>query len=179
MSCPQRHSDGSSDYGSDFTPDEEELLNELLSKATGHATDQANITSHSTPILISTPTPVEQFTTPKSPELAELESLQPAALAALVTDIEDGIEEPSVRLPKVLGREGPCSPWRSQQYRPGQRARWNPNDMGSSPRAGNSNRSNPSGMLILVLSSRSCFFFFVFFFRFPVLFYQCIRRPVS
>lgn len=146
MSC-QKDSD-SSDYGSDFTPDEEQLLNDLLNKALGHATEQADATP-STPILISTPTPIEQFTTPKSPGPIEFEALQPAALEALVADIEDGIEEPSARLPKVLGREGPRSPWRSQQYRSAQRARWNPHGMGrSSPRGGNGNRSSPSGMLI-------------------------------
>jgi exonuclease V len=149
MSC-QIDSDDSSDYGSEFTPDEEAILNDLLIKA-GHATEQADATSPSTPISISTPTPIEQFTTPKSPELIELESLQPAALAAHVADIEDGVEEPSVRLPKVLGREGPRSPWRSQP-RPGQRARWNPEGMGQSiTRASNSNRSSPSGMLISIL----------------------------
>jgi exonuclease V len=172
MSC-QIDSDESSDYGSEFTPDEEKLLNDLLFKAAGHATELADATSPSTPISISTPTPVEQFTTLKSPELIELESLQPAAQAAFVADIEDGIEEPSVRLPKVLGREGPRSPWRSQHSRPGQRVRWNPNGMGKSiPRAGNSNRSSPSSMLI-------SFFHLVRDFLLPIALYQCIPFPVS
>ncbi|KAJ5774846.1 Major facilitator superfamily domain general substrate transporter [Penicillium paradoxum] len=145
MSCPERIEDlDSSDYGSDFTPDEEDLLNNLLSKAVAeHATDAAT----STPTWTSTPTPIERITAPKSPELAELESLQPTVLAALVADIEDGIEPPVVRLPKVLGREGPLSPWRQSQPRPGPAVRWNPSAMGrSSPHAGNSNsnRSSPS-----------------------------------
>lgn len=148
MSCPQ---ESDSDYGSDFTPDEEQLLNDLLSKVAGHATDETSATSPSTPILTSTPTPVAQITTPKSPEHLELESLSPAALAALVTDIEDGVEEPSVRLPKVLGREGPRSPWRLQQARTGQRLRWDQNYMGSSPYVGNRNRPRPSGKLVASL----------------------------
>ncbi|CAG8192556.1 unnamed protein product, partial [Penicillium nalgiovense] len=146
MSCPERIEDDS-DYGSDFTPDEEDLLNELLNKAVAeHATD-TDATSISTLTWISTPTPVEPITAPKSPELAELESLQPAALEALVADIEDGVEPPSVRLPKVLGREGTRSPWRQWQPRPGQAVRWGPSAsaMGrSNPRAGNNNRHSPS-----------------------------------
>ncbi|KAJ5954170.1 hypothetical protein N7501_008449 [Penicillium viridicatum] len=118
MSCPERNED-ESDYGSDFTPEEEDLLNHLLNKAVAeHATD-TDATSISTPTWISTPTPIEHITTPKSPELIDLESLQPEALAALVADIEDGIEPARVRSPKVLGREGPRSPWRQSQSRPG------------------------------------------------------------
>jgi exonuclease V len=157
MSCPERNEDDS-DYGSDFTPDEEDLLNELLNKAVAvHATD-ADATSISTPTWISTPTPVETITAPKSPELADLESLQPAALEAFVADIEDGVELPSVRLPKVLGREGPRSPWRQWQPRPGQAVRWGASASavgGSDPRAGNNNRHSPSGMLFRLYFSPS------------------------
>lgn len=124
----------SSDYGSDFTPDEEALLNELVTKA---STDHAP--AHTTPI--STPAsithPIVSSTTPTNavatPESIDLESLQPAVLEALVADIEDGIEDPpSVRLPKVLGREKPRSPWKY----PAQRswipaAAWNRSSQGS------------------------------------------------
>jgi hypothetical protein len=156
MSCPERNED-ESDYGSDFTPDEEDLLNHLLNKAVAeHATD-ANATFISTPTWISTPAPNEHITAPKSSELVDLESLQPEALAAFVADIEDGIGPASVRSPKVLGREGPRSPWRQSQPRPGQAVRWgaSANAMErSSPRAGNSNRHSPFGMLFrLCLSS--------------------------
>ncbi|CAI7608964.1 unnamed protein product [Penicillium glandicola] len=144
MSCQERNEE--SDYGSDFTPDEEDLLNELFNKAVAEYATDANATSISTPTWISTPTPIERITAPKSPELADLESLQPAALEALVADIEDGIEPPSVRLPKVLAREGPRSPWRQSQPRPGQAVRWGASTsaMGrSDPCAGNSNRHSP------------------------------------
>ncbi|KAF7517365.1 hypothetical protein PCG10_001282 [Penicillium crustosum] len=144
MSCPERNEE--SDYGSDFTPDEEDLLNDLLNKAVAeHATDP-DATFISTPIWISTPTPIEHITSPKSPDLVDLETLQPEALAALVADIEDGIEPARVRSPKVLGREGPRSPWRQSQPRPGQAVRWGAGASSagkSSPRAGNSNRYSP------------------------------------
>ncbi|KAJ5385449.1 Mpv17/PMP22 [Penicillium concentricum] len=144
ISCQERMEDDS-DYGSDFTPDEEDLLNNLLNKAVAeHATAaDTDATSFST-TWISTPTPIEQITAPKSPELADLESLQPAALDALVADIEDGIG-PSVRLPKVLGRERPRSTWQPQP-RPGQAVRWGANASArgiSNPRARNSNRNSP------------------------------------
>ncbi|KAJ5879699.1 hypothetical protein N7455_003164 [Penicillium solitum] len=145
MSCPERNED-ESDYGSDFTPDEADLLNELLNKAVAeHATDP-DATFISTPTWISTPTPIEHITSPKSPELVDLESLQPEPLAALVADIEDGIEPARVRSPKVLGREGPRSPWRQSQPRPGQAVRWSASASArgrSSPRAGNSDRYSP------------------------------------
>ncbi|KAJ5834158.1 Mpv17/PMP22 [Penicillium robsamsonii] len=145
ISCQERMEDDS-DYGSDFTPDEEDLLNNLLNKAiTEHATAaNADATSILT-TWISTPTPVEQITAPKSPELADLESLRPAAPEALVADIEDGIE-PSVRLPKVLGREWPRSTWRQSQPQSGQAVRWGANASArgmSNSRACNSNRNSP------------------------------------
>ncbi|CAI7641764.1 unnamed protein product [Penicillium bialowiezense] len=137
MSC-LRESDDSSDYGSDFTPGEEQLLNDLLNQATGAATGQAATTSPWTPSLSSTPVTVERLTTPKPSDFSDLDSIQPVARTAFVPDIEDGVDEPSARLPKVLGREKPRAPWRS---RPAQGSRWSPTAMGSrSPRAGNSSR---------------------------------------
>lgn len=141
MSCP-KESDDSTDYGSDFTPEEEQLLSELLDKAAGPATGQAAILP-STPFLPSTPV------SPKSPALLEFESLHPEALAALVADIEDAVEEAPVRLPKVLGRERPRAPWRSRQSRPGQGSRWSPSAVERpSARAGINNRPISSGMLV-------------------------------
>ncbi|KAL5364703.1 exonuclease V [Aspergillus floccosus] len=75
-------SDSSSDYGSDFSPDEEELINELLAKAVAEHTTTA-------------PSP----TTPEPPSQTE-------TLAA-VGDIEDYYEgfPSSPRTPRVLGRQ--------------------------------------------------------------------------
>ncbi|KAJ5091459.1 hypothetical protein NUU61_006329 [Penicillium alfredii] len=125
MSCPpplqrpeKRHS---SDYGSDFTPDEEELLNELLTKA------DADAAAPSTPNRISTPSaallPIEDPISARAAETPDLASLHPTALAALVADIEDGVDDPvGIRLPKVLGREHPRSPWRCSSQQP----HWSP-----------------------------------------------------
>jgi len=126
MSCsprlPRPEQPDLSDYGSDFSPEEDELLNELLAKAVApNATVHSNATPSSPSNLIPAATPVTptrsvgHTTDPK-----EIESRQPAVFAALVADIEDGIEDsPGVRLPKVLGREKPRSPERqsSQRFR--------------------------------------------------------------
>ncbi|KAJ5581779.1 Major facilitator superfamily domain general substrate transporter [Penicillium sp. DV-2018c] len=131
----------SSDYGSDFTPDEEALLNDLLSQAVAEHASGAIATSPS----IAPPPPIEPSPAATSPELDELQSLQPEALASLVADIEDGIEPPAVRLPKVLGRQGPRPPWQQQQHRSSQTVRWNTSATGrSSPHVGNVNNSTPS-----------------------------------
>lgn len=122
MSCPpqrrQPDASDSSDYGSDFTPEEEHLLNELITKAIAeHATATAQRGAGS----VSTPTPTpnveDAITTPIAATLANLDSLQPATLAAIVADIEDAVTFPGVRLPKVLGREKPGSPWRRSSQR--------------------------------------------------------------
>lgn len=117
MSCPPRvprTDTDSSDYGSDFTPDEEELLNELLSNAVAeHATVATPPSTTTTRDIPATPG-IEDA----AGAAEDLESLQPAALDALVADIEDGVEGlPGVRLPKVLGREIPRSPWRQTSRR--------------------------------------------------------------
>ncbi|KAJ5131155.1 Mpv17/PMP22, partial [Penicillium bovifimosum] len=134
MSCPERIDD-SSDY-SDFTPDEEAILNNLLSQVAEHATG-AIATSP-----FAHPPPIEPPPAPPPPELDELQTLAPEALELLVADIED--EPPVVRLPKVLGREAPRRPWQWQQHRPGQTVRWGASARGrSSPYAGNVNKSSP------------------------------------
>ncbi|KAB8237338.1 exonuclease V [Aspergillus alliaceus] len=90
MSCPaftpilmKDTLDDSSDYGSDFTPDEEETLNELLAKA---ATEHA--------ALHTTPPPPQQSTTDTTVKEAYF----------AVADIEDSYVAPSSsRTPRMLG----------------------------------------------------------------------------
>lgn len=142
MSClPQltrAETSDSSDYGSDFTPDEEELLNGLLCKAVAE-----HATATTTPASTAAVETIEHADTIAA---TDLESLQPAVIDALVADIEDAS---SVRLSKVLGREKPRSPWRQASRRspfgPGAQAgagAWR-----ASP--GTGNRSSPSGMSVL------------------------------
>ncbi|KAB8223702.1 exonuclease V a 5' deoxyribonuclease-domain-containing protein [Aspergillus novoparasiticus] len=97
MSCPQSShvlmkdtiTDNSSDYGSDFTPDEEDILNEILAQA---------VTEHAA--LHATPPPPPPQPTTTSP--AAKETNHP------VGDIEDCHVAPSSpRTPKVLGRQKP------------------------------------------------------------------------
>ena len=144
--------DQDSNYGSDFNTDEEELLDDLLKAVAEHATVQA-ATPIPTPIPTSTSTAPEQTSTRSETSDPDL---HPTVIAALLVDIEDGagFAEPGtgVRLPKVLGREAPRSPWRSGQQ--GQSGRVggfgrmaSRASASASPRAGNSNRASPSGML--------------------------------
>lgn len=90
----------SSDYGSDFTPDEEELLNELLARADQPAT------------------PPEQKAEEAAAQLSDLKPLQESLL---VTDIEDNEIPHSARVPKVLGREAWSPANRRQQQQQQQR----------------------------------------------------------
>lgn len=125
MSCssqpPRPESPDSSDYGSDFTPDEEAVLNELLIEAVAAHTainSDAGPTQTSTSDITAAPVTVHANTAVTS-DPGDLASLPPAALDALVADIEDVIEDPpGVRLPKVLGREKPRSLWRQASQRP-------------------------------------------------------------
>lgn len=147
MSCPPQipiADTDSSDYGSDFTPDEEALLNELLSQAVAQDATVASPTSagHDIP---PTPTPARE----DASAAADLDSLQPAVLDALVADIEDGVEDlPGVRLPKVLGREKPRSPWRQASRRSpfgiGDGGRFGTGPWRASP--GADDRASPFGM---------------------------------
>ncbi|KAJ6032063.1 hypothetical protein N7540_002795 [Penicillium herquei] len=110
----QHNDPDSSDYGSDFTPDEEELINQLLTQvATEHApAESATPTSSSTPRATPVFATAHNLTPTTAAHTALNSSLQPASFAAIVPDIEDGIEPPAARLPKVLGREKPLSPWK-------------------------------------------------------------------
>ncbi|KAF7597524.1 hypothetical protein BBP40_000002 [Aspergillus hancockii] len=84
--------DKSSDYGSDFTPDEEEVLNDLLAKA---ATEHAAL--HATRV---TPPPPPLSTTVTTTTAKEV--------TIAVGDIEDCYVAPaSPRTPRVLGRQKP------------------------------------------------------------------------
>ncbi|KAL1866284.1 hypothetical protein Plec18167_009124 [Paecilomyces lecythidis] len=106
--------DGSSDYGSDFTPDEEELLNELLAKAA--ATHQRAATAQSSSqdqfhvSAITTATATVTAVEAEVPE-QDLQSLQPNLV---IGDIEDYEDPRTPRVPKVLGREK-WSPRKTQQ----------------------------------------------------------------
>ncbi|KAJ5082362.1 hypothetical protein N7532_011405 [Penicillium argentinense] len=148
MSCSPvpRPEPDSSDYGTDFTEEEDELLNELLAAADAqHAPVRSDAisTSTSTPNF-AVPT-TENANIVTTPELPVPGSLQPAIYAALVADIEDGIEGPSSpRLPKVLPRENPRSPWKQASQRQWFGSRGAGSYLGCpSPGPSNSNRSSP------------------------------------
>ncbi|KAJ5291191.1 hypothetical protein N7478_000442 [Penicillium angulare] len=131
MSCQPQipHEDpDTSDYGSDFTPDEEELLNDLFTKAVAErgpaesdATPVSSQTNTLTPAATprATPIPAIARIPIASVELPDTNSSQAPVFASFVADIEDGIAEPpSTRLPKVLGREKLRSPWRGPSQQP-------------------------------------------------------------
>lgn len=103
---------GGSDYGSDFTPDEEELLNELLAKAA--ATHQRAATASQDHFHIpatTTATAVEVEEEEEEVSRQDLQSLQPNLV---IGDIEDYGDLRTARVPKVLGREK-WSPRKTQQ----------------------------------------------------------------
>lgn len=142
MSCAsqqrQPSDSDSSDFDLDFTPDEEELLNDLFAKANA---ENARFASSATQPPTSIPAPIPAVA---RTEFEDLDYLQPATLAALVADIEDSIDEPPrLRVPKVLGREQPRSPWRQAAQRPwvegGQTRGWKSSqDAGNGPRTSGS-----------------------------------------
>jgi exonuclease V len=100
--------DNSSDYGSDFTPDEEDLLNELLAKAAATQADAVVDTAqnasrehfHRPATTTTTTTAVGELVVE---EEEELQNFQQAAL--VIADIEDYEDPRAARVPKVLGRE--------------------------------------------------------------------------
>lgn len=81
----------SSDYGSDFTPDEEELLNELLARVATAQQPTATTTTATKP--------------PNTPPASALTDLQPAQEPLVVPDIEDYALPQPTRAPRVFGRE--------------------------------------------------------------------------
>lgn len=151
MSCPPQTpqpEDSDSDYGSDFTPDEEVFLNQLLIRA---VSEHAPAKSGATPTSPSTtprqtPGPTIATIANEYIEPADLEHLEPPVIATLVTDIEDGIAKFPVARAKVLGRKKPQSlwtpskrPWEATDARDRMEAR-------SSP--GADNKANTLGMCI-------------------------------
>ncbi|KAJ5553795.1 hypothetical protein N7513_003754 [Penicillium frequentans] len=116
MSCPPQNplpEDSDSDYGSDFTPDEEDFLNQLLIRA---VSERAPAESGATPTSPSTtprhtPGPTIATIANDYIEPADLRHLEPPVIATLVTDIEDGIAKFPVARAKVLGKKKPQSLW--------------------------------------------------------------------
>lgn len=117
---PNDLDDDSSDYGSDFTPDEQELLSELLARVVAPEHQTSTVTT----------TTAEETTTATTSEsqqqlLAELllDDLQPLSDPLIVSDIEDYELPHSVRVPRVLGREawspGTKRVWQRQQNQTG------------------------------------------------------------
>lgn len=102
---------GGSEYGSDFTPDEEELLNELLAKAA--ATHQRAATASQDHFDIPATTTATAVEVEEEEEVSrqDLQSLQPNLV---IGDIEDYGDPRTARVPKVLGREK-WSPRKTQQ----------------------------------------------------------------
>lgn len=149
MSCPSQITqpeDSDSDYGSDFTPAEEVLLNQLLTRAVSeHAPAESDATPTS-PFTTPRQTPGPTIATVANDyiEPADLAYLQPPVIATLVTDIEDGIAELPVARAKVLGRGKPRSLWTpSKRPREGTDA-GDKMEARSSP--GADNRANTLGM---------------------------------
>ena len=114
MQPGDKQDDDSSDYGSDFTPDEEELLNELLERvaATEHG---ATAETSSTP---PPPPPSDEQQQSLPDAVHDLQPLPQQPL--LVTDIEDYEVPHSVRFPRVLGREAWSPSKRVRQHFPQQ-----------------------------------------------------------
>lgn len=117
---PDDLGDDSSDYGSDFTPDEQELLSELLARvvAPEHQSSTVTTTTAEGTTTATTSESQQQYLT----ELL-LDDLQPLSDPLIVSDIEDYELPHSVRVPRVLGREA-WSPatkrvWQRQQNQTG------------------------------------------------------------
>ena len=85
------NSDDSSDYGSDFTPEQEALVDELLANATG--TENA-----------SAPTTAIDNTPIQAP-------VEPTVAAVDIEDFYNAHSQSSPRVPRVLGREKPGASW--------------------------------------------------------------------
>lgn len=104
---PNDLNDDSSDYGSAFTPDEEELLNELLARvvAPEHQTSTVTI---STAVTTTEETTTTTTTSESQQQLLTevlLDDLQPLSDPLIISDIEDYEIPHSARVPRVLGRE--------------------------------------------------------------------------
>lgn len=102
----------SSDYGSDFSTDEEELLNDLLARVAASNTTFPPPTSTATAAVAAT-------AVVESGSQAAVEENSSGSQATAVPDIEDYDPLHFSRVPKVLGRETWNSQqrWRQQQQR--------------------------------------------------------------
>lgn len=173
MSCSQQqpapdHPEDldSSDYGSDFSPDEEAVLDVLNADAVaeyaalGQGTASSPLNRY-TPAAIVTETAIGTATRIETnTSRPELFDRQPGAQEALIADIEDGLQDedpPALRLPRVLGREMPRSPWRqsSQQLREGPAPGWSP-----LARAGRAGQGTGVGVGVGVSGASFGMFFF-------------------
>lgn len=104
---PQQSTPDDSDYGSDFTPEQEALVNELFAKI---ATESASV-APTTPPPPPLPQPPSQLPRNTATEVA---AAIPTATQDTVgaQDIEDYYApHSSPRVPRVLGREKPGTSW--------------------------------------------------------------------
>lgn len=91
-------SDNSSDYGSDFTPEQEALVDELLANATG--TGNAPVPTTAVEAVAATTTTTAIDNTP-----------EPTVATVDIEDCYDAHSQSSPRVPRVLGREKPGTSW--------------------------------------------------------------------
>ena len=105
MSCQlpssqkQLDSDDSSDYGSDFTPEQEALVDELLANATGTGNAPAPTTA------------VEAVTAATTTTAISNTFVEPTVATVDIEDYYAAHSQSSPRVPWVLGREKPGTSW--------------------------------------------------------------------
>ena len=105
MSCQlpssqkQLDSDDSSDYGSDFTPEQEALVDELLANATGTGNAPAPTTA------------VEAVTAATTTTAISNTFVEPTVATVDIEDYYAAHSQSSPRVPRVLGREKPGASW--------------------------------------------------------------------
>ena len=105
MSCQlpssqqQLASDNSSDYGSDFTPEQEALVDELLANATGTGNAPAPTTAVEAVAAATTTTAISNT------------FVEPTVATVDIEDYYAAHSQSSPRVPRVLGREKPGTSW--------------------------------------------------------------------
>lgn len=105
MSCQlpssqkQLDSDDSSDYGSDFTPEQEALVDELLANATGTRNASAPTTAVEAVAAATTTTAISNT------------FVEPTVATVDIEDYYAAHSQSSPRVPRVLGREKPGTSW--------------------------------------------------------------------
>lgn len=102
---PHQSTPDHSDYGSDFTPEQEALVDELLAKI---ATESASVTPSTPP-----PLPQQPSQLPRNTATEVAVNIPTATQDTVGTqDIEDYYApQSSPRIPRVLGRETPGTTW--------------------------------------------------------------------